>query len=608
MWQKQKQHVLPLVAPRPTIEPLDPKRPYLAAVNRLSKRVPDLRAVFYHDGHVRTLTTESESVLFSEPMLGTPEQQARKFLDVSEIHSALDLRHVDLRKGNVEETPLGYRVTYVQEVITPEGVRFPVRGGAVDVHMNEDGQVFNVNSTLRHGRRNVSLAGIHSAEQAIAKAKDYLKFATYASERVELVFSAHKGSIDPVYEVVLSSDEPRAGEPGREVFRVLVKAQTLEVVDVYDMVWHHRKRGVATSSAIFIDQAKGRSKKKQPTASATTGSPVMGKVFLRIPDPNKPIPGQIHDALIESLPDPKVLRNDKLIMFAGTSKTPVQAKADGTYNYDPKDKEFSAVVVYFALNAQLDLYNSWGLKRQKGPITVRVEDRSTTDNAYFDGEGYLISIGVGSGLNSGGLNRYIAFDLGVSWHENGHHVVFLQTPGQDLPGDEGGGMHESIGDVLGDLLMDWWFRSKYGTLLGGAITVADIVADPRIIGVYAAPPRGIRIQKNTKKTPKDKTGEPHDDGLISGGAKADLLVAMVQQYGVEPGLESFGRLTLAALAIVPSHRVTFRDLLNAYLTADQSLNSGANKQTITASFAAHGITLNSSRGRGKNVPVIIVVG
>ena len=606
MWHK-KHRVLPLITPSAAAVVLDPKRPYLAAVNRLSKRVPDVRAVFYHDGHVRTITTESESVLFDEPMLGTPEQQARKFLDVAEIHSALDLRHVDLRKGTVEETPLGFHVTYIQEVTTPEGVKFPVRGGAVDVHMDEDGKVFNVNSTLRHGRRNVDLAGIHTVEEAIARGKAHLGFATYASERAELVFSSHKGNIDPVYEVVLSSDEPTAGEPGREVARLLIKAHTLEVVDVYDMIHHARRQSFtnAPGGGIFVDKAKGR--KRKPTPSVA-GSPVMSKVFLRIPDPNKPIPPQIHDAIIDSLPDPSVLRNDKLIMYAGNSKTPVQAKADGTFNYDHKDKEFSAVIVYFALNAQLELYQSWGLKKQKGPITVRVEDRTTTDNAYFDGEGYRISIGVGTGLSNGGLNRYISFDLGVSWHENGHHVVFLQTPGQDLPGSEGEGIHESIGDTLGDLLMDWWFRSKYGSLLGGAITVADIVADPRIIGVYAAPPNGIRIQKNTKKTPKDKTGEAHDDGLISGGAKADLMVEMVKLYGVEPGLETFGRLTLAALSIVPQHRVNFRDLLNAYLTADQTLNKGANKQIITASFAAHGITLNGSRGRGKNVPVIIVVG
>src|SRR5262249_50766638 len=157
---------------------------------------------------------------------------------------------------------------------------------------------------------------------------------------------------------------------------------------------------------------------------------------------------------------------------------------------------------------------------------------------------------VGTGLPNG-LTRYIAFDLGVTWHENGHHVVYLQTPGKDLPGSEGGGIHESIGDVLGDLLMDFWFRLKFADKLGVKLTVADVEADRRVIGKYAMPPDGIRIQKNKNRTPQDKTGEPHDDGLISGGAKADLLVAMVGNAAdVESGLANFGKLTLAALALV----------------------------------------------------------
>jgi Zn-dependent metalloprotease len=236
-----------------------------------------------------------------------------------------------------------------------------------------------------------------------------------------------------------------------------------------------------------------------------------------------------------------------------------------------------------------------------------VEDRSVSDNAYFDPEAYEIHIGIGSGLNRGGLNRYIAFDLGVSWHENGHHIVFLQTPGHDLPGSEGGAMHESIGDVLGDLLMDWWFQLTYGKQLGVTMDAAAVEADSRIIGKFALPPKGIRIAKNTKRTPQDKTGEVHDDGEISGGAKADLCVALVKSNGVAAGLELFGRMTLAALALMPANRCTFRDLLNAYVTADQRLNNGANRAAIVKAFDDHGITLGKGQG-SRNQPIIIVIG
>jgi len=285
----------------------------------------------------------------------------------------------------------------------------------------------------------------------------------------------------------------------------------------------------------------------------------------------------------------------------------VQCKPDGTFKYDVNTPEFCAVSAFFALNAQMELMKAWGLKPPTRSLSVHVEDRSVSDNAYFDSEGFKIAIGIGTGLSNGGLTRYIGYDLGVLWHEDGHYFVFLQTPGQDLPGDEGGAIHESMGDTLGDLLMDWWFQLTYAKQLGITFGTAEVDADTRIIGKFALPPNGIRKAKNNKRTPKDKTGEVHDDGEISGAAKADLCVALVLKNGVAAGLELFGRMTLAALALVPSHKVTFRDLLNAYVTADQRLNNGANKAAIVKAFDDHGITLSAKKGGGKT-PIIIVVG
>jgi Zn-dependent metalloprotease len=597
------------------VKATNPKRPYLTAVHALAKRVPDVRALFDHFGHVRTITTDCTSGLYNQPMLGTPAQQATKFLDVAEINNALGLRHVELARPVVVDDPqLGHTVTYQQEVTVDGGVRYPVRGGFVQVHMDTNGSVFSVNSTLRHGRRNLDLNGIITEAQAVDAAKQDVGAALeYESDyKCDIVFSAHNGKIEPVYQVVLRADNPR------KVVLVLVKAHGGEVVYKTNLLRSSFRAEDAGKKSprrkrvlnIDTDAARGKRRKPVPASTATVGNtPVMGRAFLRIPDPKVDINKQVFDVVIESLPDPKVLRNDNFIMYAGRSKTPVQAKADGTFKYDVGSPEFCAVVVFFALNAQMELMKKWGMKAPTRPITVRVDDRSTVDNAYFDGDGYVISIGVGSGLNSGGLNRFIAYDLGVSWHENGHHIVYLQTPGQDLPGSEGGAIHESIGDVLGDLLMDWWFRHTFTTQLGQSFGTAEVDADPRIIGVYAMPPRGIRIAKNKKRTPQDKTGEVHDDGEISGAAKADLCVALVLKNGVPAGLELFGRMTLAALALVPSHRVTFRDLLNAYVTADQRLNGGANKQAIVKAFDDHGITLAGGKGQGgRNQPIIIVIG
>jgi Zn-dependent metalloprotease len=578
-----------------------PKRPYVAAVHQLARRIPDVRAVFDHFGHVRTITTDHVDGLFSQPMLGTPVQHAAKFLNVDEIGKALGLRDVELSRGTSTSDPqLGHTVVYQQQIVASNGVRYPVRHGFVHVYMDAAGKVFNLNSSLRRGRRHTDVSGIIGDADAIEAAKKAVGNYEYDGGcRAELVFSGHNGRIDPVYEVVLCANNPR------RVVQVLVKAHTGEVVFQTNLL---RTAGGDKLKPITVEGARGKGKRRKQTAVAATGNtPVLGKAFLRIPDPNTAITQQIHDVVIESLPDPKVLKNDNFIMYVGSSKTPVRAKADGTFKYDPKDPEFSAVITFFALQAQMELMKKWGMKSNTRPIPVHVEDRSVQDNAYFDPEGYEIHIGVGSGLNRGGLNRYIAFDLGVSWHENGHHIVFLQTPGNDLPGSEGGAMHESVGDVLGDLLMDWHFRLTYAKQLGQTFGVSEVDADPRIIGVYAMPPNGIRKAKNNKKTPQDKTGEVHDDGEISGGAKADLCVALVKQHGVAAGLELFGRTCLAALALMPAHRCTFRDMLNSFITADQRLNGGANRAAIVQAFGDHGITVGKTTG-GRNQPIIIVIG
>jgi Zn-dependent metalloprotease len=584
-----------------------PKRPYLAAVNRLAQRIPDVRAVFDHFGHVRSITTDHADGLFDKPMLGNALQHARKFLAVDDINKALGLRYVDLNRGNESTDPLlGHSVTFQQEITASNGVKYPVRHGYVQVFIDNSGKVFNLNSSLRHGKRNVDLDGIITDTQAIAAAEAHFGDREYEDDaKCELVFSAHNGKIDPCYEIVLCANNPRL------VQKVLVKAHTGEIVVAENLLRSPRPLPVLMAGG-KASGSKSRKRRQPSSGGATTGgakAAVPAKVLLRIPDPNVAIAKQVFDVTIDTLPNPKVLADDDFVMYVGDKNHPVKAKADGTFNYAPTDPEFSAVVTYFALKAQFTLMKAWGMKPNTRAIPVIVEDNSgDTDNAYFDPEGYEIHILKGSGLNRGGLNRYIAFDLGVSWHENGHHIVFLQTPGHDLPGSEGGAMHESIGDVLGDLLMDWHFGDIYGAKIGKTLTVADVDADPRIIGKYALPPNGIRIAKNKKRTPQDKTGEVHDDGEISGGAKADLLVALIKQLAaVAPGLELFGRMTLGALALMPAHRCTFRDLLNAYVTADQRLNKGANRAAIVKAFDDHGITLGSGQG-SRNQPIIIVIG
>lgn len=606
MWHEKSKNLIAESVPSPRKRSLTPNATAVAAVEQLATRIPIRNALFDRFGRLRTLSADYSVGLFSAPMTGTPAKQAQLFLDTDEVKSALSLADVRLgRPSSVTVPNMGKRISFPQEVQSPTKITYRVREASVDVYMDDDGKVYEVNSTLKHAVPKFDLLNkIVSEDAAIAAAQADLGKLQYETvETPELLFSEHDGYLTPVYQITIQANNPR------KAVLVLVTASDGKVVHKRNLLKAADGRRTPRKNALpklppMPKALPARNRKRKPRTSIS--DPLKAKVFLRIPSPDVPVAKQLYEVVLERLPDPRVLQNDNLVMLTGSRGTPVKAMSDGTYNYAVNSPEFCAVVTFFAMDAQIEYMKSRGMKAFPKAIPVYVEDRSVQDNAYFDPTAYEIHLGIGSGLRAGGLNRYICYDYGVSWHENGHNVVFVQTPGNDLPGNEGGGIHEAVGDAC-DLLIDWIFRLKHATQLGEKFDAAAVEKDARIIGVYAAPPDGIRIQKNNKKTPGDKTGEPHDDGLIVGGAMADLLVAIIKRDEVQTGCDTFTTLLLGALAIVPAHKVTFRDLLNAFLTADNKLNKDANKDLITKCFGDHGIKLATARRRkGGIVPVIII--
>jgi hypothetical protein len=200
----------------------------------------------------------------------------------------------------------------------------------------------------------------------------------------------------------------------------------------------------------------------------------------------------------------------------------------------------------------------------------------------------------------------IGFDLGVLWHENRHHQVYLQTPAHDLPGQEGGACNEATADVHGQLMMEYMFAIMFAAITKKPFTVKDIINDKRIIGMYAMPPNGIRSQRNTK-TVADADGEVHDDGEIVGGAMADALQGYVEHADVASGkvkfedaLANYGKTGQLLLALAPTRAVRFTDWRRCQITADQQICAGTNRAAIEKAFDAHGISATSSpKGKGK---------
>jgi hypothetical protein len=562
-------HGLVFRPPQPKRLTKEPLPQCIAAAERLEKRTKANVNADYDPktGTVRTLSTEAEQGFpMKARWTGDARKHAKALLADKDVRGALKLRGIELRNDElVQEPDGGFRVDFRQVVTVKKDKRaYQVRDGYVSVHVNANGAIQMVISTIRRAKAPRTAGKIITPLQATTAAQIAHGHPTSTRLALRLVLSAHKGKFNPLYELTLMSETPR------KVMEYLVEAKTGAVVFVENKL-HFAAVG--------------------------------GRGFLRIPDPNKPIDGQVFDIDIDSLPDPKVLANQRLTMYIGSDKSkPVKANAEGNFKFKPGTSEFTAVAVFFALNKQLELYEKLGMKKQTKPIPVFVDDHTVSDNAYFDPSNYEIHLGIGSGLPSG-LNKEISWDLGVEWHENGHHLVFLQTPGHDLGGSEGGAANESTGDTAGDLPMDFWFRCVFGKQLGHELTRDDIKNDRLVIGVYALPPDGIRIQKNTKKYPDDVQGEVHADGLISGGACAEILVAMATNVtvSIQVGLESYLRLYIKALSLVPKSRVLFVDLLRAFITADQSLNQGANKALITRCFGNHGIKVKKVTSAKKPV-------
>ncbi len=529
-------------------------------------------------GDVRYLTADGAG-LSTAAFTGDAVKFASDYLAQIDTIAALDLSDVSLVQTDKTEFPFGTRVEFSQTLtVADHPGALPVRGGFIHVFIDKQGQIRQVESSVRRGKKPVKLGTIISQDKAIAKAK--AKHVTKVCEvrSCTLVLSSHEAKsqragskpklvLDPTYEVILHSCNPAS--------------QTLYLVDARQGKVVHKEEKLH-----FFSQVS-------PAQKAATEP--AAKYFPVTPDPKVALPKQVIDYTIADLTDPTKLENKRFTMFIqkGGNWVVPQAKADGSFNYGIKDPEFEAVVIFIALNEATKMQEAWGMPKIPTPIPVYVSDPAVQDNAYFDPSAMEIHIGVGSGVPNG-LRTNIAFDKMVERHEfNGHGMVTLTTPGHDLPGAQGGGLHEKAGDWAA-LIFEYLDAVKFAKQINRPWGVAEVQKDPRIIGPYSLD-GGIRVMRNTKKYPGDITNEVHSDGEIPGGACGDLLQAVIEKENdVAKGAEICGKLQVASLALVPSHKVLFTDELRAMITADQTLFQGAYRQLIEKAHADHGITLSNT--------------
>jgi len=493
---------------------------------------------------------------------------AHEFINLPGIKDDLRSANIELEIANITPFAFGYRISCKQMAgCADKKMLLPVYGGALHMSMNKEGEIFSLTSTLQYGQIKSQPEALLSKTEAIRLASAGCKH-PIASACANLMLVAHNGQLELAYEVTFICSLPG------ESYTCLVLANTGKIIE-------RRKR------AHKFRPCNGHSR---------ISALVKARALLKTPDPNKPIPPQVSKVIVEHLPNPQVLRNAYLDMFTSKHMDMVYAKADGSYCYSPSQAEFAAVSVFLTLAKQLELYLQSGMTQPEQSLAVVVNDTGLKDNAYFDPLHYEIHLGVGTGVEHGGLTEHIAYDLGVANHEFGHVIAHWQSVSSDLAGAQGAALNEAIGDVLGTLVMDYLCDIWYAKQLGNKLTKRNLKDDARVIGKYSLPPFGIRTQKNSRSVPADLTGEPHADGLIIGGALADLLIAMATQPGksIEEQIKLFVKINLMAVALLPGHRVMFTDMLRALITADQQICAGQYRPTIEHCFNKHGIACSTA--------------
>ncbi len=607
IWNPDKAKIQASIAAAQTDQKAPPPKPLWRRGVQQGAHLIQNNVIAYSraDGAIGGLRPATQGTnLYWEKFLGDAVDYATRFTNEPETIAALGLEDKTLVLGDTQESEYFTRVEFCQVVkVRGFASAIPVRGGYVHVFVAKDGKIIHVNSTLRPGKKPLTLGKIITQEQAIELAQAKLGVETCGVANCKLVLSSHEENLDPVYEVLLSVCKPR------QLRMFLVKASNGgEVVYDENKLIHMKAHTLAKTGRSGQPGKQRKTKKPRQSgqhkkASTKDAGGIAANSFLRFPtfDQNNPIPKEVVKVMIDraELPDPTVLANRRYTMHVlNNGKWEVlKANSRGTFEFDPFNGDpaeltkFSAVLSFIWLNTQHAEIEKLGGGIIADSLPVFIDDPDISDNAFYDPELIQVRTGKGSGTRHGGLIEEIAADPSVITHEDIHYWNALLAPGKDLPGRQGRGAGEATADCFGALRSDFWMRLINGTALGHTLTLQDIIDGDGVIGKLAGGPNGLRSQNNSKHYPEDIVNEEHEDGLIIGGAFFDLLKAMAKVPGaeVESLLKTYLKLYINGTRLLPAHKVLFSDYVPAFLTADNVITGGANQSLIEQAFAKRGI-------------------
>jgi Zn-dependent metalloprotease len=458
-----------------------------------------------------------------------------------------------LKFDQVKKTILGSHVLYQQYHAGKQ-----ISNAWIRVDVDNDGRVFNIQNDLvpepamvearKADARRAEAPGVTQMTEAAAEARALAAAAPARgdSSRIahkELCYFPYKGVPVLAWKVIVKTTPNPA------------QAKTRRPAE-----WK-----------IYIDADSGAILEKRNLLRFADGK---GRVF----DPNPVV--SLNDTSLKdnsAIPDKAyvevVLRDLKSTGFIEgpfvTTKTTRNRikKKNRDFRFKRTDRAFKEVMVYFHIDRVQRHLQDLGFKNVLNhPIPVNI-DGQRDDNSHYSPSDKDLTFGTG-GVDD-------AEDAEIILHEYGHAIQDDQLPGFGAS-EEGGAMGEGFGDFLAAS----FFSDVKPKELKPTVGNWDATA-------YSGdePPALRRLDSN-KKYPKDLKGEVHDDGEIWSACLWELRAAL-------------GRATAEKLVIAHhfllSRNSGFEDGANGLITADKSLNKGANEKTIRDVFVRRGILPNPKR-------------
>lgn len=207
-------------------------------------------------------------------------------------------------------------------------------------------------------------------------------------------------------------------------------------------------------------------------------------------------------------------------------------------------------------------------------VKLQVQTPETPGNASFatlpDGNPGVMRLGVDL-LDTG--SRDFSLSGQTIFHEYAHGVTSRMV---------GGRLNVSClflsgqGDALSEAWSDYFAASRFNEPVSGEYETGDAVKGLRRFALDQTPWKFWDLGNEGLR--------PHNDGEIFAAVLWDLRAAL--------GAGVTDRLVFSALALTPCDP-SFVDARDAILTADQTLNAGANLRAIWTAFAARGLGFGS---------------